>query len=407
MGIVKFKIIAVGIIVAGIGTGIFAYSRYKNFSESIIRQLDSRTGQKLGRLVRFKKIGFSPLKGVVIDGVCVSRAPDFSKGVFFCADRIEIRPDMARLMRNRLSFGELTFTNPVISVREKGGKWDFDDLLARLPKTSKGLYLTWNVNKLVLTGARIEADLASSGRSFALENTDITVRHYSGLAGNFGLELNGGLKSAVNGRLLTSGVYIKTDLNFVYAGLTAAFGRAELTGAALGAATLENTALSWELFNMNKPAAEMNYTAHLTAEGLFIPEQSGGASASVNAALRTLSSVMGKEAAPVGDIELESLALDLALKDGALRVTHLSMDTNFLDVGAEYELNGPARSVEIRFGARAGKNKLDLTARGPMNAPQIAPAMSATLNRKLTAAIRGINAFLLKIFPVTQGDHHA
>jgi hypothetical protein len=211
----------------------------------------------------------------------------------------------------------------------------------------------------------------------------------------------------VNGQLLTSVVSIKTDLNFEYAGLTAAFGGAEFTGAALGAATLKKIALSWELFNMNKPAAGMNYAAHLTAEGLFIPEQSGGASASVNAALRTLSSVMGKEAPPVEDIELESLALDLALKDGALRVTHLSMDTNFLNVGAEYELNGPARSVAIRFGARAGKNKLDLTARGPMDAPEIAPALSATLDRKLTGVIRDINHFLLKIFPVTQGDHRA
>jgi hypothetical protein len=402
----RVKIIAATILIAGAGAGLFAYSRYKNFSESIMQRLDSRTGQMLGRRIRFKKIGFSPLKGVVIDGACVSRAPDFSRGTFFCADRVALRPEIALLMKSRLGFAEVRLTNPVISVREKDGKWDFEDLLALLPKTSKGLYLTWNAKKLVLTGAKVEADLTSSGRSFALENADITVGHYSGLAGNFALELNGGLKSAVNGQLLTSDVSIKTDLNFNYAGLTAAFGGAEFTGAALGAATLKKTALSWELFNMEKPAAEMNYAAHLTAEGLFIPEQSGGASASVNSALRTLSSVMGKETHRVEDIVLESLALDLALKDGALRLTHLSIDTNFLDIGAEYELNGPARSVDIRFAARAGKNKLDLTARGPMDNPEITPAMSATLDRKLTGIIRGINSFLLKIFPVTQGVNH-
>lgn len=391
---------------AAAGTGLSAYSRYKNFSETLIQRLDSKTGQKLGRRVKFKKIGFSPLEGVVIEGACVSRAPDFSSGVFFCADRVSLRPDIARLMRNRVSFTEIKLANPVISIREKGGKWDFEDLLALLPKTSKGLYLTWNAKKLVLTGAKIEADLASSGRSFALENADVTVRHYSGLAGNFALELNCGLKSAVNGKLLTSGVLIKTDLNFGYAGLTAAFGGAEFTNAALGAATLKKTAFSWELFNINKPASEKNYAAHLTAEGLFIPQQSGGASAAVNAALRALSSVMGKEAPPVEDIELESLALDLALKNSALRVTRLSAATNFLDFGAEYELNGPVRSVNIRFGARAGKNKLDITASGPMDAPVIAPAMSATLDRKLTKTIRDINQFILKAFPITQGDHH-
>jgi uncharacterized protein involved in outer membrane biogenesis len=397
----RVKILAAVIIVAGLGTGIFAYARYKNFSERLIKQLDSQTGQTLGRRLKFRKIGFSPLKGVVIAGLCVSRAPDFSKGTFFCADRIVLRPEIAPLMRNRLRFAEVELVSPVINIREKDGKWDFEDLLALLPKTSKGLYLTWNVKKLALTGAKVEADLSSSGRSFSLENADITLLHYSGLAGNFSLQLSGALKTVLKGQLLTSGVSLKTDLNFEYAGLTAAFGGTEFTGASLGAATLKRAALSWELFNMDLPTARKNYSARLTAEKLFVPEQSCGLSAAVNAAMGTLSSVMGKETPAVKDVELENLTLDLALRDGTLRVKRLSMNTSFLDAETEYELNGTSRSVSIRFAARTGRNKLDLTASGPMDNPRIAPAMCATLNRKLTGMIRGINSALLKIFPVT------
>jgi hypothetical protein len=38
-----------------------------------------------------------------------------------------------------------------------------------------------------------------------------------------------------------------------------------------------------------------------------------------------------------------------------------------------------------------------------MNSPEISPAVSVTLNRKLTDAIRELNAALLKIFPVLPG----
>ena len=343
-----------------------------------------------------------------MEGVRVSRAPDASKGCFFSADRVEIRPEISALLKKRLVFSEVRLVNPSISVREMNGRWDFSDLLALLPGTAKGLHVTWNAKKLTLTGARVEADMASSGRSFALENADVTVRHYSGLAGNFGLELRGRLKSAVKGQLFSSEVSAKTELNFSYAGLTSAAGSAALENAELGAVALDKAELDWELFNMDKPATAANYSAHLTAEGLYVPEHSCGAAPLVNSAMRTLSSVMGREAPPVGDIKLESLALYMALKDGRLRVEHLSMDTNFLDVGAEYELDGPARSVSIRFGARAGKNALDLSAKGPMDAPEISPAMSSTLDRKLTEAIRAVNSFFTGIFPITAtGGHHA
>ena len=390
----------------GIGAGTIVYLQYRNISEGIIHAIDSRTGEKLGREVRFRKVGFSPLKGVVIDGACISRRPDFSRGAFFCADRVEIRPEISRLMKERLRFTEVTLVNPMISIREQGGKWDFEDLLELLPKTAQGLHVTWNTRNLMLTGARLEADISSSGRSFALENADITVRHDSEAAGNFGLELKGDLKSTLNGRLLTSMVSAKTDINFNYAGMTSARGEAELTDAALGAITLDRTNLGWELFNMDKPAAKANYDAHLTAEGLWIPEQSCGAAAAVNTAMKTLSSVIGKEAPKVSDIKLESLAVELALKNGTLQMRRFSMDTNFVDVGAEYELNGPARSVAIRFGTRIGNNRLDLTAKGPMNAPHILPTVSATLNRKLTEAIRAMNSFIIGIFPIT-GDVYA
>jgi len=222
-----------------LGGGGFAYIKYKKFSGYLIDSINSQAGRKLGRQIKFKKISFSPLEGVVIDEPCVSRAPDFTKGNFFCAARVVIRPEFAELMRNRVYFANIELDKPVIKIRETGGKWDFEDLLALLPTTSKGLYLTWNAKKMSLKGATLEMDFASSGNSVAFENADLTLLHYSALAGNFSLNLSGDVKTVLKGQLVTAKVELKTDLNFEYAGLTSTFGRMEFGDAAMGAATLK------------------------------------------------------------------------------------------------------------------------------------------------------------------------
>ncbi|HBB66390.1 MAG: hypothetical protein A2X28_08260 [Elusimicrobia bacterium GWA2_56_46] len=411
MNISKFKLPALLFLAFGAGAGAFAYVKYRNFSDYLIARINSQEDKKLGRRIKFKKVGFSPLKGVVIDGPCVSRAPDFSKGTFFCAEQAVIRPDLAQLMRNRLYFSNIELEKPVIKIRETGGRWDFEDLLALLPRTSKGLHLTWNARKLTLKNAKLEIDAAASGRkpagSIALENVNLTLLHYSSLAGNFSLNLDGGVKTIFNGQLLAANISLSTDLNFEYAGLASASGKAEFTDAALGASTLKKAALNWKLFGLNKPEPAKNYAAGLTAEELFIPAQSGGAAQAVNEAMRLLSSILGKETPRVEDIRMKNLALDFTLNDSVLSVKRLDLDANFLELRHTYELNGPARAVSAGLEARFGGNKLALTAKGPMDRPEILPAMSVTLNRKLLEAVRAINASLLKIFPITTGEPNA
>lgn len=396
----KAKLVLLSALVLVLGGGAFAYLKYKSISNYVIDQISGQAVKKLGRQVKFKSMAFSPLKGIVIKEPCVSRAPDFSKGSFFCAKRAVIRPEFAKLMGKELYFANVEFDSPVIKLRETGGKWDFEDLLELLPKTSKGLHLTWNAKRLVLKDASLEIDMASSGRSFAFEKADITLLHYSAVAGNFELIFNGGAKTILNGQLLTMALSLKTGLNYEYSGLVSTLGELELADTTLGASTLKRAALNWELFNIQKPAAEKNYKADLEAEGLFIPAQGGGAGKSLNSALELLSSVTGKEAPRVEDIEMSRLALDFSLDDGVLRIKRLDVDSNFLEWKSRYELNGPARAVDIDLSARLGGNKLALTAKGPMDNPEIRPEMSYTLGKKLTDAVRALNAALLKIFPI-------
>jgi hypothetical protein len=404
MDVTRFKIVVILLLIFGLGAGAAAYLKYREFSTYLINRINSQTGKKLGRQIKFKKISFSPLEGVVIDEPCVSRAPDFTKGNFFCAARAVIRPELTQLMKNRLYFANVELEKPVLKIRETGGKWDFEDLLALLPKTSKGLYLTWNARKLELTGAALEIDFGSSGNSVSFENTDIKLLHYSTLAGNFSLSLNGEVKTIIKSQLAAGKAAFKTDLNFEYAGLTSAFGGLEISDAAMGAATLKKAALKWELFNIHKPAPAKSYAALAKAESLFIPAQSCGAARAVNNAMKLFSSITGKGTPRCEDIEMSGLTLDFALKQGVLRIKQLKLDTNFLNLENKYELNGPARAVELELAAEAGGNKLTFTAKGPMSKPEISPVMSVTLNNRLVALICDINAALLSIFPITTGE---
>jgi len=384
--------------------GSFAYFKYKKISNFILEQVSGQAAKKLGREVKFKSAAFSPLKGIVIREVCVSRLPDFSKGNFFCAAKVVIRPKLASLLRNQIYFSSVSFERPVIKVREKGGAWDFADLLALLPDTSKGLHLTWNADELVLRGAALEADLETSGLSLALEELDLRLEHYSAYGGNFGLEARGLAKTALNGKLLSAGVKLQTDANFEYGGVSSAKGEFAARDIAYGAMTLDVFKADWTLFNLRKPLAEKNYSVSVSAEKLLAPTLDSSASARIAEAMYLFCRIMGRPAPPVvEDYELHSLNAGFTLNDSKLSFKDVSIKTNFMDLDAALGIDGPAKTADARLKADIGGNKLELSAAGPLKNPELKPLLSATLAEKLRAALFGAEDSLLKIFPVT-GD---
>lgn len=382
--------------------GSFAYFKYKKLSNYVIEQVSGQAAKKLGREVKFKSAAFSPLKGIVIREVCVSRRPGVP-GNFFCAAKVVIRPKLAALLRNQVYFSSVSFEQPVIKVREKGGAWDFADLLALLPETSQGLHLTWNADELVLRGAVLEADLETSGLSLSLEELDLKLEHYSAYGGNFGLEARGLARTVLNGKLLSAGVELQTDANFEYGGVSSAKGEFEAKDISYGALTLREFKAGWNLFNMRKPLAEKNYTASVSAGGLLLPAQESAARDGVARGLALFSAAMGKPAPKIDDLEMESFGAGFRLDNSELAVRDIALRTNFLSLDASMAINGPARTAEAGLKAEIGSNKIELSASGPMDRPEIKPLLSATLSARFKEALGEIERGLLKIFPVT-GD---
>lgn len=403
MIITRFRIAVAALLLLLAAGGGFAYFKYKKISGYLVSQISGQTSRKFGRQVKFKSVSFSPFKGIVIREACVSRRPDFSKGNFFCAAKTVIRPEFAALMKNQVYFASVAFEKPVLKVREKNGAWDFADLLALLPETEKGLYLTWNASELTMKDALVEADLETSGLSLALENADISLEHYSSFGGNYGLSAKGHVKTIVNGKLLSGEVKLETEANFDYGGISSTKGGFGAEKVSYGAITLESFKTDWNLFNIRKPLAERNYTASLAAGGLLIPGQENSIKAGVSKGLALFSSAMGKSAPKIEDIEMSSLKAAFRLDNSALAFKDLELRTNFMDLDAGLAIDGPAKTAEASLDAAIGSNKIKMSASGPMGSPQIKPVLSATLSAKFKESLMDLENTILKTFPVT-GD---
>ncbi|OGS13640.1 MAG: hypothetical protein A2285_07385 [Elusimicrobia bacterium RIFOXYA12_FULL_57_11] len=397
----RLKLAAAVLSVLIAAAGAFTLYEYKAISARITRAVNGEAGKKLGRQVKFGAIKFSLFDGVVITDVCVSRRPDFSKGSFFCAQKVMVRPRLASLLRNKLFFSKIALDKPVLKVREEGGVWDFSDLLALLPETGKGLHLTWNASELTMKDAVLEADLQTSGLSFALENASLNLGHFSVFGGNYGLEASGLVKSALKGKLLSADVKIKAEANFDYGGLASTEGAFTAAAVSYGAITLESLQAQWKFFNLRKALAERNLSANLRAEKLLVPGRENSIRNSVAQGLDLFSSAMGRPAPRIEDIEMASLAAAFRLDDSVLSVRDIALRTNFLALDAGISIYGPAGTADAFLDADIGPSKLKMSASGPMSAPEIKPLLSATLSRKFKKSLAEIEASLLTLFPVT------
>lgn len=401
MLLTRARVLLALLLLAAAAALAFTYFKYRKISAFVVDQIGGQASKKLGRQVRFSSVAYSPFKGIVLRDACVSRLPDFSKGEFFCAKKTVIRPRLRALLRNRVSFSGVAFEAPVLKVRERGGRWDFEDLLALLPDTDKGLYLTWNASELVMRGGRVEADLETSGLSLALEDLNLELDHHSSYGGNFGLEAAGLVKTVYKGKLVSAVVSLKTDSNFAYGGLSSAKGELRARDVSYGAMTLETFSADWDLFNMRKPLGEKNYSVSVAAAGLLLPAQENAARDGVARGLELFSAAMGRTVPKIEDIEMGSFAAAFRLDDSVLAVKDIVLRTNFMELDAALTIFGPQRKADASLKAVVGDSKLEMSAAGPLDAPRIKPLLSSTLTAKFKSALAAAENSLLKIFPVT------
>ncbi len=381
------------------------YLKYRRLAAFIADQAGAQASKRLGREVRLSGVSFSPLSGVTIRGACLSRRPDFSKGEFFCADRVIVRPRLGALLRDRFDLARVELDKPVIRLREKDGRWDFEDLLALLPKTNKGLHLTWNTSELYLRNASVEADMGTSGFSLSVQNADLDLTHYSAFGGNYSVRASGLVSTAVGGRLLSGAAKLDAEADFDYGGLSSTNGSFAASDIVYGAATLGSFNAAWKLFNIRRPLPDKNYSVDAAAADLLVPAHDSEAAGSIAEALRLFSRVTGRQLPAGGDFKAGSLKAALSLKGSSLCLSGVSLRSDPFSLDAALEIDGKARTAEARLDAALGGGRLNLSASGPLARPEIKPLLSSTLEAELRKGLTALENSLLRIFPVT-GEQH-
>lgn len=399
----RARVIAASALLAAAVLSGLLYFQHKRFSAFVADQAGARARKSLGRQVRLGKVSVSLLGNITLRDACVSRLPDFRAGELFCASRAEIHPTFSTYFGGETHFSSITLEKPVIKLRERGGRWDFDDLLALLPETDEGLHMTWNTDELSLEDARVEADMESSGISVVLENADIDISHRVSGGASVDLQAEGRVRTLYRGKLLSALTELDLEANFDREGLSSTIGDFTAGDVSYGAASLLKFKADWKLFNMRKPLPERNYSVSASASGLLIPAQEGKARSAVTGGLKLFSTAMGKPVPKIEDIEAGAVSASFRLDDAVLSLKDLTLRSNFMDLDASISINGPAKKADAELKAKIGSSKLRMSASGPMDRPKIKPLLSATLTTRFKAALADIERALLKIFPVT-GD---
>jgi len=390
----KKKIFAASLaalVLAGGGAFVFLARKYGGLGGAVAAALAETAAKKAGRELRVRSVSFSPLKGLTMREVSVSEKPSFARGVFFSAEKVRLAMPLLPLLKGNVVFGSAEFDGAFFKVREKDGEWNFRDLLALLPDTVKGLHLTWNARELTFRGARIQADLLTSGLSLDMTDTEAAVKHYSSFGGNFNLRASGRAGTAWGGKLFTGAYGLEADLNFTPLGLDSSAGELEMSGLELGDMRLGSLEADWKLFKIGK-GPERNYSLELEAEEFFAPGYRSSFKDSLDKGLKSLFSAMGSAPPKMDDIRADRLSARAALKGGRLKIDGMELETDFASLRASFAAGaGGGTELEIEAGA-AGK-KFRARVSGDDARPKVEPELSQSLREVLLPARRNMKDF--------------
>ena len=86
--------------------------------------------QKLRRQVKMTSLSVGPWRGLRVDGLQISEAPDFAAGTFLKAERITVRPKFLPLLAGRIVVGQVALVEPELRVlRTKDGRYNVTGIL--------------------------------------------------------------------------------------------------------------------------------------------------------------------------------------------------------------------------------------------------------------------------------------
>ena len=374
--------------------------------------LISSLKEQYGRDIKLENASFTD-KSMQFTKLCISQKPDFSKGNFFCADKVVLYPDYSsKAERTSSAFfiRDLIIENAEINISEKNGRWDFEDLTnaedpqngtSSSKKDGKPFEETWIIDNLTLKNAIISAESETNNFSVQMNKTDLELSHEGKV---FTLAGHSEMSTKLSGRPVKAPVSVNLKTFFNDSVLSEMHGDINTERLAWDKISLQKLKLHTDMAGINMPVAEKNYIARFSAEGLVIPEDDPYIYDKVPQYLKLFAAAVGRPAPVIKDAEIHSIKGHFSLENNKMDLQDLSLRSNFMELDGGMKIDGRAQSSAASASVSIGKNNVKLYISGDMNNPVLKPLLSETLAKKLKQAYMDFQTFVLNYFPVTKNN---
>lgn len=375
--------------------------------------LISSLKEQYGRDIKLENALFTD-KSMQFTRLCVSQKPDFSKGSFFCADKVILYPDYSsKAERTSSSFfiRDLIIENAEINIREKNGRWDFEDLTnASEPESSnssdgkntgkdkKYFEDTWIIDNLTLKNATISAESETNRFSVQMKKTDLELSHEGKI---FTLTGQAEMKTELSGRPVKAPVSVNLKTFFSSGELSEIHGDMNTGRLEWDKISLQKLRLHTDMAGISRPVAGKNYISRFSAEGLLIPEDDPYIYDKVPQYLKLFAAAVGRPAPVIKDAEIHSVKGHFSLENNTIELQNMSLRSNFMELDGGMKIDGGTETSVASAAVLIGKNNVKLHISGNMNNPVLKPLLSETLAKKLKQSYMDFQKFVLGYFPVT------
>ena len=389
-----------------------------------------RLQARLHRQVAIAAVSIGPWRGLNVEGLQVSEAPDFGAGTFFKSERVMVRPRFLPLLAGRVVVGRVLLVAPQLRVvRDKTGRYNFGSLVeASVAASTAAAKPSFDVVGFFTKG-------------WALDRLDVKIKQVGELFAAAGGAAAGKLAAAV-ARLdldveelrVRRGTLEYADeeapLKMTAAevtvwaeGLTPRSPRSEISVDGKAAGTVHDQPAEAEFMLDARMELDKNYypvasVGHLTLNKIRHPnfqtdrvraewdlrglspdllttagvvKLEGSAGQLINPAfiskqgkwpglllypVEVLAKFRGLNLPDMAKIEYTELRGEYSFQNGAVNLAPLYIRGPVVSINAEGALNLPLRTVGLKANVIMGKSSMGVTVKGLMDAPSVEAEVS-------------------------------
>lgn len=174
----------------------FTYVRYRELKGILIGRLSDKVTALIGQKVEIGDLSLSPAAGISLYDIRIFNPEGFESGRLLQVDRLYLKMEFDELLRQRLSFKEITVNSPELTlVKDAEGRLNISEKLM-LFFEKKPAY-QYHIDRFRVSSGVFEFN--NDGR-YSIKNIDLQLKNLSSMSG---------VKTSIQGSMLYEGSKVK------------------------------------------------------------------------------------------------------------------------------------------------------------------------------------------------------